>query len=210
MGRPHRVRRRRRRSPQTEQADLFAPAVNGSDTMKRKWIVSGLLLLGCGCSTTSHTTDGAAVGGAAGAVAGGLIGAAAHAPVAGALIGGGIGAVTGAAVGNAEDRREDRAARQAAAVAAQRALSLEDIVGMVQNHVSDGLIINQIRQSSTLYNLTGEQIVWLKQQGVSDAVIMEMQAHSRQVIYTQPSTTVIYREPAPVAVGVGFCGGRRW
>jgi hypothetical protein len=80
---------------------------------------------------------------------------------------------------------------------------MEGIVSMVQNHISDQIIINQIRQSSTAYNLNAEQITWLKQQGVSDAIVMEMQAHTPQVIYTRPATTVIYSRP------VGYYGWGR-
>jgi hypothetical protein len=177
--------------------------------MKRNWLVTGVLLLGCGCTSMSHTEEGAATGGIVGAAAGGLIGAAAHAPVAGALIGAGTGALIGGAAGNAEDRREDRAVRQAAAAqaaAARTALSLEDVVNLVQQHIDESIIITQIRQSSVVYRLTGDQIIWLKQQGVSDAIVRELQAHT--AVYVQPAPVVIYRDPPPVAVGVGYY--RRW
>jgi hypothetical protein len=178
--------------------------------MKRTLICSLLLL--SGCTNMSNTEQGAATGGILGALGGGLIGAAFHRPVAGALIGGAAGATTGAVVGNAEDRRQDAAVRQAAAVQAAQArsmLTLEDVVKMAQSHIDDATIINQIRQTGSVYNLTADQIIWLSQQGVSQAVITEMQTHQQaatQVIYTRPSPVVVYERP--YVRGYYYYGGR--
>ncbi|HYT93844.1 MAG TPA: glycine zipper domain-containing protein [Gemmataceae bacterium] len=179
--------------------------------MKRTLLISALLLTS-GCTNMSNTEQGAATGGILGAVGGTIVGAALHRPVAGALVGGAVGAATGAAVGNAEDRREDRAIRQAAAaqaVAARSMLSLEDVVHMTQSHIPPETIINQIRQTGSMYNLTADQIIWLSQQGVSQSVITEMQTRQQvaPVIYTRPAPVVIYERPAPVIYGGYY---RRW
>ena len=50
-----------------------------------------------------------------------------------------------------------------------------DDVGVVRC-IAEPLIVNHVRTCGVAFNLTGEQIVWLKQQGVSDHVISEMQA----------------------------------
>ena len=68
-----------------------------------------------------------------------------------------------------------------------------------------------IRSTGTTYNLRVEDIQYLKEQGVSDAVVAEMQMRRPvrviQPVYTRP----VYVEPAPVVgVGVGFGYGRRW
>lgn len=47
---------------------------------------------------------------------------------------------------------------------------------MVQEHVSDDIIINQIRSSGAAFHLTCSDICCCKQNGVSDTVILEMQA----------------------------------
>jgi hypothetical protein len=170
------------------------------------------VLLLSGCTSMSHTEQGAVTGGVVGGAAGALVGSAFHAPLAGAAVGAGVGALAGGAAGNAQDRAEDRAVRQAAATqaaAARSMLTLEEIVKMTQSHIEDAVIINQIRQTGSVYNLNGDQIIWLKQQGVSDAIITEMQTRY-QAVYTRPAPVVIYERPAPVYVGVGGYYGRRW
>ena len=108
------------------------------------------------------------------ALAGGAIGAATHHAGEGALIGAAAGAtlggVTGAAVDNHQQKVAVRRKRSA------RALGLQDVVTLTQSGTSDDIIINQIRTSGTVYHLRGDEIVWLKQNGVHDPVIEAMQA----------------------------------
>lgn len=49
--------------------------------------------------------------------------------------------------------------------------SIAQVESMIQAHVSDAVIVNQIQNSSSNYNLTAEQIIALKNQGASDAVL---------------------------------------
>ena len=49
--------------------------------------------------------------------------------------------------------------------------TLTEIQTMVKAHVSDSIIINQIKNSSTRYHLTAEQIIALKNAGVSDKIL---------------------------------------
>jgi Glycine zipper len=177
--------------------------------MKRMRIVgAGLLpaVLLCGCSNLNNTENGALAGGGIGAATGALIGHATGHTAGGALIGAGVGALTGGLVGNAVDNSE----KKAAAAAAQRQLGLVDIVQLTQQHVSDGLIIENIRTTGSVFNLSAQDTIWLKQNGVSEPVIGEMMAtatryprHYYRAVYGEP----VYVEPAPV-VGVGF--GYRW
>jgi osmotically inducible lipoprotein OsmB len=173
-------------------------------------------LVAGGCETMSPTGEGALTGGALGAGAGAIVGAAAGRPVLGALAGGAIGAGTGAVVGNGVERSERR---EAARAAQAQALGLADIVTLTQQHLGDEVIINQIRASGTIYYLRAEDIVWLRQNGVSEAVIMEMQAtatrYPRRIYSAQPyypgAVYVVEPPPPPPPVGVGVgigIGGR--
>lgn len=162
------------------------------------WTVAPALLV-CGCTGMNHTEQGAVSGGVLGGVAGAIVGSAAHAPGIGAVVGASTGALLGGAAGHSQDRAE----RRAAAEAQRTALRLEDVVYMVQSHVSDPVIINQVRTTGSVYHLTANDIAYLKAQGVSDAVVSEMQATAARYpgrVYMAPAYAV---EPPPVAVGVG-------
>jgi hypothetical protein len=153
----------------------------------------------------NNTESGAVTGGALGGVAGAIVGSAARAPGVGAVIGAGTGALIGAAAGHAKDKAEQRAAAQDLQYR-QTVLPPEKVVELVQAHVGDGVIINQIRTTNALYYLRAEDITWLKSQGVSDVVIAEMQAtaaprYPQRVVVVDPGPP-----PVRVGVGVGFVG----
>jgi hypothetical protein len=152
------------------------------------WAVALLpvALLLSGCQTAAGT--GAALGGAGGAVLGNAVAkAAGGSRTAGTVIGGALGAITGAAVGDSKDQADARAARaeaNAQAVAAQsqaQALGLTDIAQLSQQGITDNVIINQIRTSGVVYHLSYQDIIWLKKNMVSDAVVSEMQATATRV-----------------------------
>jgi hypothetical protein len=177
---------------------------------KASWIGWAVVpgLLACGCAGMSNADRGTVGGGLIGAGAGAAIGSAARAPGVGALIGAGTGALIGGAIGEKKDQAQQQAAAQAAAARAPR---LEDIASMAQSHVSDEVIINQIRTTGAVYSLTAGDITWLKAQGVSDPVVAEMQAtavhYPRRVYVVDPAP------PPPVSVGVGVgitSRGRCW
>jgi hypothetical protein len=190
--------------------------------MKRKLLLGAALALCCGCSSMNNTESGALGGGAIGGLLGAGVGALAHAPVAGAAIGAATGALVGGAAGANEDRREQQAAVQASAVAAAnqqavaRAPSLPDIVQMTRNGVPEVNIIAQIRNSGVAYNLNADDVTYLSQNGVSSAVIAELQSRVPGRVYAgQPA--VLYPGPGyyaypppPVGVGVVVGGYRRW
>ena len=52
--------------------------------------------------------------------------------------------------------------------------SVAEVQAMVQAHVGESVIINQIQNSSTRYTLTADQIIALKAAGASDAVVNAM------------------------------------
>jgi hypothetical protein len=162
-----------------------------------------LAVLMCGCSSLNHTENGALAGGAIGSGIGALAGHATGHTAGGALIGAGVGAVTGGLIGNAADQTE----KKVAAAEAKSQIDKLDVVRMVQNHVSDEIIINQIRTGGSVFRLSGEDVVWLKSNGVSDRVIAEM-----QVTASRPARVyVVEPQPAAPVVGVGFgYTQRRW
>jgi hypothetical protein len=177
-------------------------------------------LLTCGCESMSNTDKGVLAGGGIGAGTGALIGSATHHTGAGALIGGAVGALAGGLTGNAIDQSEKKQQERLAAATAQPAsgpMTIDDVVRLVQTPVSDTIVINQIRTSRTVFNLTSEDIRTLKENGVSDVVVSEMQATANRYprrIYTQAPVyeRVYVVEPAPppppvgIGVGIGFHG----
>jgi hypothetical protein len=142
----------------------------------------------------SNTEAGAGAGGLVGAGTGALIGNAVGHTGAGALIGAGVGAVTGGLIGHSEDEAQ----KKAAAARAARMLGVTDVVQMAQSHVSDSVIIAQIRATRSIFQLSTNDTIWLKQQGVSDAVVTEMSLTARYPRYARwPSAT--YVEPVYMA-----------
>jgi Glycine zipper len=171
------------------------------------------IFLACGCSSMSNTEAGAGAGGLIGAATGALVGGATGHAGAGALIGAGVGAASGALIGHAEDESEKRA--QAAAIAAAQArgpMGITDVVQMSQARVSDYVIITQIRSTGSVFRLSSNDTIWLKQNGVSDTVIQEMLATPyRAQGYAAAPVYVVDPTPPPVSVGVGFgYVGHRW
>jgi hypothetical protein len=169
----------------------------------------------------SNTEAGAGAGGLIGAGTGAVVGSATGHTGAGALIGAGVGALSGGLVGHAVDKSEEKTAAQIAAAnaPARGPLGITDVAQMVQARVSDDVIITQIRSTGAVFNLSQTDIIWLKQQGVSDAVVQEMQAtasrYPRRVytaapVYAQPVYVVEPQPPVSVGVGFGYYGRGRW
>ncbi|MGE3803600.1 MAG: glycine zipper domain-containing protein [Gemmataceae bacterium] len=172
-----------------------------------------VLLLSSGCASMTPTDQGVVGGGLVGAGAGAAIGNALGNTGAGAAIGAVTGAVTGGLIGNNIEKAEARATATAVAQQqAQQQIGIADVINMAHGHISDPVIITQIRSSGSVFHLTPADIGLLKANGVSDAVVQEMQMTAQRVQpagYRQPVYVV---EPAypppPVAVGVGFGYGR--
>jgi len=67
--------------------------------------------------------------------------------------------------------------------------SLADVQAMVQAHVSDSVIVNQIQNSSAHYSLTADQIIALKNAGAGDSLLNAM-INSVSKAPVQTTTTV--------------------
>lgn len=142
--------------------------------MKSHWLAvfgSAVLLTSC----ESKTGTGALAGAGVGALAGGLIGGNAT----GALIGGAVGAAGGALIGAALDAQDRENLQQNSPQTLQRIdnreqLSIYDVEAMAKNGLSDDVIIEQIKNTKSVFYLTSDQIIELKQAGVSEKVIQYM------------------------------------
>jgi hypothetical protein len=180
-------------------------------------------LLTTGCSTMDNTEKGVGLGGLIGAGAGTAIGAATGSPKTGAVVGGLLGAGVGGAIGADADREEQKEVRQAQAAAAaanaRPQLGMTDVVRMTQQGVDPNVIINQLRNTGSTFNLSNGDVEYLTQCNVNPQVIATMQAarpgtviRGRPVIVQDPPPVVevvrpVYVAPAPV---VGFGYYRRW
>lgn len=166
-----------------------------------------------GCAT--HTETGAATGGVLGAATGALIGSQTGNAGAGALIGGGLGAVAGSIIGSEKDDVE-RANAARLAASAPGPMTVADVVNMTQNQMADATIITQIRSTRSVFQLTPQDTIWLKQQGVSEPVIQAMlqsRGYPQPVVYGEPTVIMepgpVYVVPPPpprppISVGVGY------
>jgi hypothetical protein len=179
----------------------------------------GLVGLGLttGCETMSHTTKGAGIGTAIGAGLGTALGAATGNPKTGAVVGGLIGAGTGAAIGNEMDREDQEkseilqtqaAIAQAEAQAQAGRLGMIDVVQLVQQGHSEAVIINQIQTTGSTFQLSNNDLAYLKSCNVPDSVIVAMQNARPRPTVVAPARpqTVIVREPAPVIIADPFWG----
>jgi len=153
-----------------------------------------------GCASPYYADRGALLGGLLGAGTGAVVGKALGSTAAGALFGAGVGAITGAAVGEGLDEIE---ARNRAMIAAQLGrevgpgpVSIEEIVMMVKAGVEDELIINHIRANGVTRQPGPHEIVTLRQEGVSAAVIRAIQ----DAAHTGPRSAVVIREAPPPPV----------
>jgi uncharacterized protein YcfJ len=141
-----------------------------------------------GCqSNQTRVGEGAAIGGVLGALAGGIIGHNddRHAGE-GLAIGAAAGAATGALIG-AQIKKQPAGQTPAQTAAAQPAqtmqaanpnqMSLQQIVDMTKQGVNEAVIVDRIRMSNSKFTLTQNDIKYLQDQGVNQAVIAVMQGY---------------------------------
>ena len=140
------------------------------------WMAS-VIALGSGCQTMNHAQRGALAGGLAGAGLGAAVGESGGDAAPGALIGGAVGALTGAVIGDGIDADRARTAEIEAAIGRQMAGAVkpEDAIAMTRAGLSDEVITSHIRASGVARPLAVNDLIFLRDQGVSDAVIKAMQ-----------------------------------
>lgn len=136
-----------------------------------------------GCQTNTQT--GALLGAGAGSIAGAVLGHQVGNPKTGAALGALAGAAGGGALGRVQDVEEEKEAAlrhashvKASRVAAARALTNSDVISMSRNQMSDTIIINAIRTRGGRFRTNPEALIAMQHEGVSQAVIMEVQNYS--------------------------------
>jgi hypothetical protein len=181
------------------------------------------LALLAGCESMTHTDKGVLGGGLIGGATGALVGSTTGHTGAGAAIGAAVGGLTGGLIGN--EMEESEAKTKAAVAAAQPVrgpLSLQEIAQMAQSGLSDQVIIGQIRATRSVYQLTPNDVQWLKSQAVSDPVVLEMQATATRAMgppprvyarpHCHPDVVIVepYPPPPPIGFGFSYTKVRRW
>jgi hypothetical protein len=86
----------------------------------------------------------------------------------------------------------------------QLSYGVSQIIQLSKAKVSEDTIVNYIRNSGSSYGMDANQIVYLKQQGVSDAVVNTMLSQPRQMAQAAPqpayptasSTATVVAQPA--------------
>ncbi|MCC7476762.1 MAG: glycine zipper 2TM domain-containing protein [Pirellulales bacterium] len=154
----------------------------------------------------NDTASGTFVGGALGAVTGAIVGGRKDRGE-GALIGAGVGALTGNLLGRSKDAQDERrAAAGAAAVgqmnqqAAAMAVTNYDLLQMTRAGVSEEVIISTMRSRGARIDLSPQSLIALKQQGVSDRVVMaaqDMSASRGYALPAPPTLGVVSEVPPP-------------
>ncbi len=125
-------------------------------------------------SSCSSAGTGAAVGAVVGVGAGAAIGGGS-----GALIGGAVGAASGAVIGATLDDSDRENLQQSSPPTLDKLdkaqpLNKQDIIHMTQAGLSDKVIIDQIHATHSEFSLSAQEIIDLKNQGVSQSVIDAM------------------------------------
>ncbi|HEX4343484.1 MAG TPA: glycine zipper domain-containing protein [Verrucomicrobiae bacterium] len=162
--------------------------------------VAAVLIL-TGCRNPDGSSDRAGTGALAGAGAGAITGAR-YGGGGGALIGAAAGAITGGIIGHILDERHQEKLQQDAPqtytrVDQNQPLTVADVKALAKTGVSDDVIINQIRNSRTVYRLSSADIIDLHQSGISETVINYM---INTPSTASASVTAPLVPPAPVVV----------
>ena len=148
-------------------------------TSARASVVLLLTLAAVGCRSPYRSDQGALVGGLGGAGLGAIIGKQTGNTGAGAVIGAAAGALTGAAIGGELDEIDahNRAMieQQLGRRVSASAVTMHDVVAMTQAGVGEELISTHIRVHGVAAPPSAQQIIELKNAGVSDRVIQAMQ-----------------------------------
>jgi hypothetical protein len=108
-----------------------------------------------------------------------------------------ITAVLSLAARNVPAQDSTTSAAQTAPV--QLSYGVSQIIQLSQAKVNDDTIVNYIRNSGTSYGLDANQIVYLKQQGISDTIINTMLNQPRQAAQAAPQP--VYPAASSTATG---------
>lgn len=144
-------------------------------------LVVGLtfLFLAVGCQNNkTNLVEGSVVGGLVGATAGGIIGHQSHSGLEGAGIGAAVGAVAGGLIGSQIEKKPKVDTSGTTPAADLQKLTTQQIIDLAHQGMGDSLIIEKIKATNSTFQLAPADITYLKEQGVSQAVIDVMQGKS--------------------------------
>jgi len=186
--------------------------------LKLSFVAAATAVVLTGCmspdGTPNNTGTGALTGGAIGAFTGAVLGG--HNAGAGALIGGAVGAVAGGLIGHSIDQDQRERLRAMAPVTYARVdqgqpLMPADIKALVRAGVHDDVIITQIQSSHSVFRLTTDEIIDLKDAGVSERLLQFMINTPTTIGEAAPAAPVVADAPPPpptetvaVAPGPGY------
>jgi hypothetical protein len=149
-----------------------------------------------GQSPYQHRNQGLTIGALMGALTGAAIGDRNNEALAGAAIGTAVGALAGAAIGDSVDtdiaRQEAYRQRQYSYQVSQAA-TIDQVISMSRAGVSDSVIATHIHTHGVAYRLQPNDLIVLKQSGVSDPVIQAMQT-ARLASVPAPAPAPVYRD----------------
>ncbi len=185
--------------------------------MVRLLMTSVLLMCACsaaGCRSPYYADRGALAGGLTGAGVGAAIGDASGNAGPGALIGAAIGTITGNAIGENIDADLARSRAEVEARMGRQmsgAVTSQDVIAMTQAGLSEDVIATHVRASGVAQSPGVNDLIFLRNNGVSDRVIQALQQtpppNIAPAAYSGP---VAYAVPPPREVIVEQYYGPPW
>lgn len=168
-----------------------------------------------GCMSPQGRPDYTASGALAGAATGAIIGSTARHPGPAGAVGAAVGALVGGLIGHGLDQEQEAQLRAQYPQTLQRVeqsqpLTVADVESLVRARVGDDLVISQIRNSRTVYQLKTADIIHLKNAGVSEKIIDFMINTQSEIPSTAVSGVIgnvppaLVPEPIVVAPGPGY------
>jgi hypothetical protein len=169
-------------------------------------------LVGCSSLPGNDEQQGAVIGGATGAAVGAAV---TKNRALGAVIGGAVGAAGGYVIGKNKDkitgRDEDNQEVETAAERAQQApatpeqaraatnadvngdgfVTLDEVVALDQANLTDDQIIERLRATNQVFELTEEQRRYLLDRGLSQNVVTQLETLNQNSVTPAPSDNVI-------------------
>lgn len=164
-------------------------------------VLVGAFLVGCENLPGNKQQQGAVIGGASGAAAGAVIGGSEHRGV-GAILGGVLGAAGGYVIGANSDKilGKDKDTAEAAATRAKTNpataeqarsartadvngdgyVTLDEVAAMKEAGLSDAEMLNRLQATGQVFDLTPDSQKYLRDRGVSENVIRQMQTLNQQ------------------------------
>lgn len=171
--------------------------------------VSVLGLVGCSSLPGSDKQQGAVIGGATGAAVGAAV---TENRALGAIIGGAVGAAGGYVIGANKDKIMGEDTQEEVETAAEKAqqspataqearaattadvnsdgfVTLDEVVALDQANLSDDEIIQRLRATDQVFDLTEEQRRYLLNRGVSQTVVDRLETLNQTPANDIPATT---------------------